>query len=78
MLPQWDEGRIDPEPPGREIVRDLQQRLQLVERLVGLADQDVDPGELVLEKFGFNPDNVTDRARALLERLGGNQEGARS
>jgi transketolase len=34
------------------------------------------PGELVLEKFGFNPDNVTDRARDLLERLGGTDEGA--
>ena len=27
------------------------------------------PGELVLEKFGFTPDNVADRARALLGRL---------
>jgi transketolase len=29
------------------------------------------PGELVLEKFGFTPENVADRARALLERLEG-------
>jgi transketolase len=36
------------------------------------------PGEVVLDRLGFNPDNVTDRARALLERLGGRQEGARS
>jgi transketolase len=35
------------------------------------------PGELVLEKFGFNPDNVTERARALLARLG-EQQGAAS
>jgi transketolase len=27
------------------------------------------PGELVLEKFGFTPDNVADRARSLLGRL---------
>jgi transketolase len=27
------------------------------------------PGALVLEKFGFTPDNVADRARALLGRL---------
>ncbi|HEV3464951.1 MAG TPA: transketolase C-terminal domain-containing protein, partial [Actinomycetota bacterium] len=29
------------------------------------------PGELVLEKFGFTPDNVADRARSLLQRLEG-------
>jgi transketolase len=29
------------------------------------------PGAVVLEKFGFNPDNVTDRARALHARLAG-------
>jgi transketolase len=29
------------------------------------------PGELVLEKFGFTPDNVADRARSLLGRLEG-------
>jgi transketolase len=29
------------------------------------------PGELVLEKFGFTPDNVADRARSLLARLEG-------
>jgi transketolase len=28
------------------------------------------PGATVLEQFGFTPDNVTDRARALLRRLG--------
>jgi transketolase len=28
------------------------------------------PGTTVLEQFGFTPDNVTDRARALLRRLG--------
>jgi transketolase len=28
------------------------------------------PGEVVLEKFGFTPDNVADRARALHRRLG--------
>jgi transketolase len=31
-------------------------------------------GELVLEKFGFTPDNVADRARALHQRLGGRPE----
>ena len=29
------------------------------------------PGELVLEKFGFTPDNVAERARKLLARLEG-------
>jgi transketolase len=29
------------------------------------------PGSVVLEKFGFTPDNVADRARALLGRLDG-------
>ena len=33
---------------GREVVRDLEQRLELVQRLVRLAHQDVDPRELVL------------------------------
>ena len=28
------------------------------------------PGELVLEQFGFTPDNVAARARAVLDRLG--------
>jgi transketolase len=27
------------------------------------------PGSVVLERFGFTPDNVADRARALLGRL---------
>jgi transketolase len=31
-------------------------------------------GELVLEKFGFTPDNVAERARALHRRLGGREE----
>jgi transketolase len=35
------------------------------------------PGTTVLEKFGFTPDNVTDRARALLRRLGSTPSGAR-
>src|SRR4029450_6130769 len=39
---------IDPKPPGREKVRDLEQRLELVERLPRLAGDDVDPRELVL------------------------------
>jgi transketolase len=29
------------------------------------------PGEVVLEKFGFTPDNVADRARTLYRRLRG-------
>jgi transketolase len=31
------------------------------------------PGELVLEKFGFTPDNVAGRARSLLQKLEGGQ-----
>ncbi|HEV3398970.1 MAG TPA: transketolase C-terminal domain-containing protein, partial [Actinomycetes bacterium] len=29
------------------------------------------PGDVVLERFGFTPDNVADRARSLLQRLEG-------
>ena len=36
------------EPAGRDVVRDLQQRLELVDRLLRLADEHVDPRELVL------------------------------
>ena len=31
------------------------------------------PGQVVLEKFGFTPDNVADRARNLLGRLDGKE-----
>src|SRR5919108_1817788 len=48
VLPDRIEGGIDPEPAGREIVRNPQQGLELVERLVRLADQHVDPRELLL------------------------------
>ena len=36
------EGGVDLEPAGREVVRDLQEGLELVERLLRLADEDVD------------------------------------
>ena len=49
VLPQRIERRIDPEPPRREIVRRPQQRLEPVHRLVVLAGEDVDPGDLVLQ-----------------------------
>src|SRR6185437_3337311 len=49
ILPERIEHRIDLEPGGREIVRDLEQRLQLVERLFVLARQKVDPDELMLQ-----------------------------
>ena len=49
VLPQRIERRIDPEPPRREIVRRPEQRLEPVQRLLRLADEDVDPGELVLQ-----------------------------
>src|SRR5262249_61203701 len=42
------EGRVDLQPAGREVVRDLQQRLELVERLLRLAGENVDSRELVL------------------------------
>jgi hypothetical protein len=40
---------IDPKPPRREIAGDLEQRLELIERLLGLAHQDIDPPQLVLD-----------------------------
>ena len=43
------EHRIDPEPPRRQIVRHLEQRLEPVERLLRLIQEDVHPHELVLE-----------------------------
>ena len=49
LLPQRIEVRIHPEPAGREIVGHLEQRLQPVERLLRLPDQDVDADELVLQ-----------------------------
>ena len=48
VLPQRIERRIDPEPAGREIVRHPEQRLELVERQVRLAGEQVDPRELQL------------------------------
>jgi hypothetical protein len=45
---QRSEVGVDAEPPRREIVGNLQQRLQLVQRLLGLAHHQVDPGELML------------------------------
>jgi hypothetical protein len=39
---------VDGEPSGREHARDLQQRFELYERLLGLADEHVDPNELML------------------------------
>src|SRR5262249_16251446 len=49
VLAKRIEGGVDLEPTGRKEVRHLQQRLELVERLVGLAGKHVDPSELVLE-----------------------------
>jgi hypothetical protein len=49
VVPQRIERRIDPEPAGRQEIRHLEQRLELVEGLFGLRNQDVDPDELMLE-----------------------------
>ena len=43
------EVRVNPEPAGGEIVGYPEQRLQLIERVLRLADQKVDPDELMLE-----------------------------
>src|SRR5262245_23182681 len=43
------EAGVDAQPAGREVVRDLQQRLQEVERLLAVPHQDVDPHDLVLD-----------------------------
>src|SRR5215831_16303009 len=40
---------IDPEPAGREVVRDLQKRLEPIERLLRFSGENVDPHELVLQ-----------------------------
>src|SRR6185503_8482992 len=49
VAPQRREVGVDLEPAGREIARDLEQRLEVVERLLGLAHHEVDAGELVLD-----------------------------
>src|SRR5206468_10792716 len=48
VLAQRIEAGIDFQPAGREVVRDLEQRLELVERLLRLAHENVDAHELVL------------------------------
>jgi hypothetical protein len=49
VVPQRIEGGIDPEPPGRQIERDAQQRLELIERTVRLTEQDVGADQLELK-----------------------------
>src|SRR5713101_2944958 len=39
---------IDAEQAGRQVVRQLEQRLQLIERLLRLAHEEIDPDELML------------------------------
>ena len=47
MATEWSECRVDLEPAGREIVWDLEQRLELVDRLLRLTHEEVDAHELV-------------------------------
>src|SRR5207249_2805009 len=47
--PQGIEVGIDLEPAGREVVADLEQWIEMVQRLLRLANEDVDPGKLVLQ-----------------------------
>src|SRR5215208_2805197 len=49
MAPHRIERRVEPEPPGREVERNSEQRLELVEGLVRFAGQEIDPDELELE-----------------------------
>jgi hypothetical protein len=42
------ESRIDPEPPGREVERDPEQRLELVQGQRRLTGQQIDPDQLEL------------------------------
>ena len=49
VAPERGEVRVDLEPAGRQVIGNLEQGLQLVERLLGLADEDVDAPEIVLE-----------------------------
>ena len=46
VRPQRIERRIDPEPAGGEVERHPEQRLELVERQVRLAGEQVDPHQL--------------------------------
>src|SRR5262249_61457994 len=48
VAPERCEVGINPEPPRREPGGDLEQRLELVESLLGLPHQQVDSDELVL------------------------------
>ena len=73
VAPEWSEGGIDFEPAGREVIRHPEQRLELVERLLRLSDQQVDAHEVVLEVGPYEgvPADGHDRDRALpfLDRL---------
>src|SRR2546428_11921114 len=46
---QRREVRIDPQPAGREVVGNLQQPFKLVQRLLRLSREYVDPRELMVE-----------------------------
>ena len=49
IAPKRRESGVDPEPAGREVVRDPNQWLDLVERLLRLTHEHGDTGKLVLE-----------------------------
>src|SRR6476660_1967562 len=48
ILPHRIERRIDPEPARRQVIRNLEQWLELIERLLRLPHEQVDPDQLQL------------------------------
>src|SRR4051794_18583617 len=72
-LPQRVEVGIDPEPPGREIVGNLEQRLQLLDGFVVFPGQGVDPCQqmlIVCAAVGILRDRLQgDAALTLLDGL---------
>src|SRR5262249_15575592 len=73
ILAERVEVGVDLQPAGRKVVRDLQQRLELVESLLRLASENVDPDELVLivgTEVGILRDRrQSDASQALPDRL---------
>ena len=54
MLPERIECRVDPEPAGRKVVGDLEQRLELFDGALQLTDKQIDAYELVLNIGAHN------------------------
>src|SRR5262249_48363768 len=64
VVPQRIERRLDPEPPRREPIGNLEQRLEQIERALRLPCGDVDPDQL---KLSVGPSERVPRAGIQLE-----------